>query len=163
MVSTLACPDTTPPTVAMTSPTNGSTVTGTVNASANATDNVGVTRVEFFRDGVSLGSDTSSPYSIALNTTTVANGSHTFGARAYDSAGNVGNATNVTVTVSNTTPPSSTGAVTQTIANGSTIADLINWRAVYDANGDKVEDDPGSIEFLIDGNQVLSEINPTLR
>ena len=55
-----------------TSPANGSTVTGTINASATATDNVGVTRVEFFRDGVSLGSDTSSPYSIAFNTTTIA-------------------------------------------------------------------------------------------
>ena len=109
MVSTLACSDTTPPTVAMTSPNNGSTVTGMLNASANATDNVGVTRVEFFRDGASLGSDTNSPYTVASNTTTFANGSHTFSARAYDSAGNVGNATNVTVTVSNTTtpPPSS--------------------------------------------------------
>ena len=137
MVSTLPCADTTAPTVTMTAPTNGSTVTGTINASANATDNVGVTRVEFFRDGVSLGSDTSSPYSIAFNTTTVANGSHTFGARAYDSAGNVGNATNVTVTVSNTAPPpSSSGAVKQTIANGSTISNLNNWRGVYDANGD---------------------------
>ena len=55
MVSTLPCPDTTAPTVTMTAPANGSTVTGTINASANATDNVGVTRVEFFRDGVSLG------------------------------------------------------------------------------------------------------------
>ena len=103
MVSTLPCADTTPPTVTMTSPTNGSTMTGTINASANATDNVGVTRVDFFRDGVSSGSDTSSPYTIPVNTTTIANGSHTFGARAYDTAGNVGNATNVTVTVSNTT------------------------------------------------------------
>ena len=56
-------------------------------------------------------------------------------------------------------PPSSTGAVTQTIANGSTIVGSHNWRAVYDANGDRVEDDPGSIQFLVDGNQVLSEIN----
>ena len=46
--------------------------TGTINASANATDNVGVTRVEIFRDGVSIGSDTSSPYSIAFNTATIA-------------------------------------------------------------------------------------------
>ena len=45
-------------------------------------------------------------------------------------------------------PPSSTGAVTQTIANGSTVSSLANWRAVYDANGDGIEDDPGSIQFL---------------
>ena len=35
--------------------------------------------------------------------------------------------------------------MTQTIANGSTVPNLVNWRAVYDANGDKVEDDPGTI------------------
>ena len=88
----------------MTAPTNGATVAGTINTSANATDNVGVTRVEFFRDGTVLGQDTTSPYSMSVNTTTVTNGSHTFGARAYDAAGNVGNATNVTATVSNTPP-----------------------------------------------------------
>ncbi len=104
MVSTLPCPDTTPPTVAITAPTNGSTMTGTVNASANATDNIGVARVDFFRDGVSSGSDTSAPYTIPVNTSTIANGSHTFSARAYDSAGNVGNSPSVTVAVSNTTP-----------------------------------------------------------
>ena len=36
----------------------------------------------------------------------------------------------------------------------------MNWHAVYDANGDKVEDDPGSVQFLVDGTQVLSELNP---
>jgi chitodextrinase len=54
-------------------------------------------------------------------------------------------------------PPSGTGVVTQTIANGSTIPDDVNWRAVYDGNGDGREDDPGRIEFRVDGNLVLSE------
>ncbi len=159
MVSTQPCTDTTPPTVTLTSPTSSSTITATVNTSANAADNVGVARVDFFRDGVSSGSDTSSPYTIPLDTTTIANGSHTLSARAYDSAGNVGNAAPVTVTVSNTTPPppSSTGTVTQTIANGSSIPGITNWRAVYDQNGDGTEDDPGKIEFRVDGNLVLSE------
>jgi hypothetical protein len=44
---------------------------------------------------------------MTANTTTIANGSHTFGARAYDAAGNIGNAQNATVTVSNTTTPPS--------------------------------------------------------
>jgi hypothetical protein len=50
------------------------------------------------------GQDTTSPYAASLNTTTVTNGAHTLGARAYDTAGNVGNATNAKVTVSNTAP-----------------------------------------------------------
>ena len=129
---------------------------GTLNATANATDNVGVTRVEFFRNGTSAGTDSSSPYAIAVNTTTIADGSHTFTARAYDSAGNVGTASNATVTVSNS--PSSTGSVRQTIANGATVSGVVNWRAVYDSNGDGSEDDPGRIEFRVDGNLVLNEL-----
>ena len=109
MVSTLPCADTTPPTVTLTAPTNGSTMTGTVNTSANATDNVGVTRVDFFRDGVSAGSDSTAPYTVQVSTTTIADGSHTFSARAYDSAGNIGNTSSVAVNVSNTAPSSSTG------------------------------------------------------
>lgn len=50
-------------------------------------------------------------------------------------------------------------SITQTIVNGSIIANITGWRAVYDANNDGVEDDPGSVRFLIDGTQVLSEIN----
>ena len=34
---------------------------------------------------------------------------------------------------------------------------------VYDKNGDKVEDDPGSIQFLVDGKLVLTEINAAVR
>lgn len=54
-------------------------------------------------------------------------------------------------------PPPATGSVTQTIADGSTITDIVNWQAVYDANGDGIEDDPGQIQFYIDGALVLTE------
>ncbi|HEX5585876.1 MAG TPA: fibronectin type III domain-containing protein, partial [Acidimicrobiia bacterium] len=83
--------------------------------------------------------------------------------RALTDAGTLLAKNTVTATVGNPTtppPPSSTGVVTQTIGNGSTIANVVGWRAVYDRNGDKVEDDPGKIEFYVDGKQVLSEINP---
>ena len=110
--------DTVAPTVAVTAPTNGATVSGTINATANATDAVGVTRVEFLRDGTVFGQDTTSPYSISVNTTTVTNGSHTFGARAYDAAGNIGNATNVTATVSNVAPTTGCAVSTANVPDG---------------------------------------------
>jgi bacterial leucyl aminopeptidase len=94
--------DTTPPTVAITAPSAGSTVTGTTTISANASDNVGVARVDFLVDGTVRGSDTTSPYSYAWDTTTTGNGSRTLVARAYDAAGNVGTSASVAVTVSNT-------------------------------------------------------------
>ena len=49
--------DTTPPTVSMTAPANGATVTGSVTVSANASDNVGVAGVQFLLDGAPLGTE----------------------------------------------------------------------------------------------------------
>jgi hypothetical protein len=94
--------DTTPPTVSMTAPANGATVSGTVTVSANASDNVAVANVQFLLDGANLGSaDSASPYSVSWDTTTASNGSHTLSATATDTSGNSATATAVTVTVSN--------------------------------------------------------------
>jgi hypothetical protein len=68
---------------------------------ASASDNVGVTRVELYRDGALIGTDTSSPYAFTWDTTTVSNGSHSLQTRAYDAAGNTGSSAVVNVTVSN--------------------------------------------------------------
>jgi hypothetical protein len=96
-------PDTTPPTVSITAPTNGSTVSGaSVAVSANASDNVGVAGVQFKLDGANLQSeDTSSPYSVTWDSTTATNGSHTLTAIARDATGNSTTATAVSVTVNN--------------------------------------------------------------
>ena len=68
--------DTTAPTVAVTAPAAGATVSGTVTVTANASDNVGVTSVQFTLDGAALGAaDTSAPYSTSWVTTTAAPGS----------------------------------------------------------------------------------------
>ena len=85
--------DTTSPSVTMSAPADGSTVSGTtVTVSATASDNVGVVGVQFKLDGTTnVGAeDTTSPYSIVWNTTTVSNGSHTLSAVARDAAGNTG-------------------------------------------------------------------------
>ena len=107
--------DTTPPTVTMTAPVDGATVTGAaVPVSADADDDVGVTSVQFLLDGAALDTpDTSSPYSTTWDSTTVADGSHTLSAQASDAAGNTTTANPVTVTVSNgggadMTPPTVT-------------------------------------------------------
>ena len=97
--------DNNPPTVSLTAPASGASVSGNVSVSATASDNVGVVGVQFKLDGANLGAeDTSSPYSVSWNTTTVSNGSHTLTAVARDATGNTMTATNVTVTVSNTAP-----------------------------------------------------------
>src|SRR5215467_1095287 len=74
-VSNAPPPDTTPPTVSITAPSNGATVSGAIAVSASASDNVGVAGVQFQLDGANLGAeDTSAPYSISWNTTGVAAG-----------------------------------------------------------------------------------------
>jgi hypothetical protein len=93
--------DTTAPTTSISSPTAGSTVSGTVTITAAASDNVGVTKVEIYVDGALRTTDTTSPYTWSWNTTTFANSSHTITAKAYDAAGNIGSAANVSVTVNN--------------------------------------------------------------
>jgi hypothetical protein len=96
--------DLTPPTVSITAPSGGATVTGTVTVTASASDNVAVVGVQFKRGGANLGAeDTTSPYSVSWNTAGVANGSHTLTAVARDAAGNSTTSAGVAVTVSNTT------------------------------------------------------------
>ena len=102
-------PDTEAPTVAMTDPANGSTVSGSVTVSATASDNVAVAGVQFQLNGANLGAeDTVAPYSINWNSVTVANGGYQLTALVRDAANNTTLSSVVNVTVENvadTTPP----------------------------------------------------------
>ncbi len=99
-------PAPTPPTVAITAPANNATVSGTQTVSANASDAVSVSGVQFKVDGVNFGSeDTAAPYSTSLDTKTLANGNHTLSAVARNNSNLTATAT-VTVNVNNVvTPP----------------------------------------------------------
>jgi hypothetical protein len=90
--------DTTPPTVSA----SVTGTSGTISLNATASDNVGVSNVEFRVDGVLRGSDSSAPYTLAFDSTTLSNGSHTLVARAVDAAGNSRDSTGVSFSVSNT-------------------------------------------------------------
>ncbi|WP_162250855.1 CehA/McbA family metallohydrolase [Pelomonas sp. Root1217] len=116
--------DTTPPT----GTASESGTAGTITLSATASDNVGVARVDFVVDGVVKGSDTSSPYSMTLDSTLLANGSHSLVARAYDAAGNSGASTAVAFSISNAsatlneTESNGTIATANVVANQTTIS-----------------------------------------
>jgi len=121
--------DITPPVTSITAPLNGATVSGTTSVTASATDNVGVTKVEFYLDGSLKSTDTTSPYSWSWDTTTTTNGSHSLTSKAYDAALNVGTSTTVNVTVSNGVPVNignwtltqANATLTYTIPAGTTI------------------------------------------
>jgi outer membrane protein assembly factor BamB len=99
-------PDGAAPQVSVTAPTGGTTVSGSISLSATASDNVGVVGVQFSVDGVNVGSeDTTFPYSVLWDSTTVGAGSHTITATARDAAGNRTTSTGIVITVDNSVPP----------------------------------------------------------
>ena len=81
---------------------------GTITFSATSTDNIGVTKVEFYVDNELKGTDTTSPYSMTLDSLTLTEGNHTLMGKAYDTAGNIGTSTSVAFTVNNTGPTPTT-------------------------------------------------------
>jgi glucose/arabinose dehydrogenase/chitodextrinase len=146
VVSAKTLADTTAPNVSLTAPANGATVSGTVNVTATASDNVGVVGVQFLLDGNNLGTeDTTAPYSVSWNTSTATNGAHVLTARARDAAGNstTSAARNVTVAAPDAVPP--TVAITSP-TNNAQVVDIVNVTA--DAS-----DNVGvaGVQFLVDG------------
>ncbi|ACN15734.1 putative alkaline serine protease (subtilase family protein) [Desulforapulum autotrophicum HRM2] len=93
--------DTIDPSVAITSPQNDTTVNGSLTVSVSATDEGGVDRVELHVNGELLSSDTTSPYTFSWDTYGYANSDHELMAVAYDTAGNAGWSSVITVTVAN--------------------------------------------------------------
>ncbi|MGB7680210.1 MAG: Ig-like domain-containing protein [Candidatus Acidiferrales bacterium] len=146
---------TTPPTVSITAPASGATVSGTVTVTASASASGGATiaSVQFQVDGTNVGSaDTSSPYSYSWNTTSATNASHTLTAVAKDSNGNTATSAGVKVTVNNvsTTPP--TVSITAP-ASGATVSGTVTVTATAAASGGATI---ASVQFQVDGSNVGS-------
>jgi chitinase len=100
--------DVIPPATSIASPSDSSTVSGIIDVLINASDNVGVNKVDLYTDGVLTGIRTSTPYRFSWDTTQGADGVHTLQSRACDAAGNIGDSALISVTVNNfpdVTPP----------------------------------------------------------
>ncbi|MEK6736440.1 MAG: S8 family serine peptidase, partial [Pseudomonadota bacterium] len=104
-VSNNATTDSQAPTISITSPTGGS-VSGTTSVNVSTSDNVSVTQVELYVNGVKVLTNTQSPFTFSWNTTNLTEGTYTLTTKAFDAAGNSGSSNTVSVTVSkDTTPP----------------------------------------------------------
>ena len=81
-------------------------VAGTVQVTAAASDDRGVSRVEFLADGLRFAEDPTAPYEASWNTLDAAapvhDGVHVLTTKAYDAAGQVATSAEVPVKVSNT-------------------------------------------------------------
>jgi len=98
-------PDTTPPSVQITSPAQGSVLSGTVQIAAQGSDNDAVDEIQIYVDGQMNWSGPGDTLAVNVDTTGLPDGSYQLQARAVDPAGNVGTSAVVSVTVSNAAPP----------------------------------------------------------
>lgn len=108
--TTTTTTDVTPPNVAITNPGNASKVSGTVNITGTASDNVGVTSISVTVNGALIGSGSGTTFNVAWNTANYADGVYTIQVVAKDAAGNTGSSA-VSVTKNTqviVNPPSAT-------------------------------------------------------
>jgi hypothetical protein len=154
-ISVTASNDTTAPTVSLTSPVAGASLTGDAVLVVSASDNVAVAGVQFLLDGANLGAEATGPgpsYTYSWNTVPVANGIHTVSARARDAAGNSTVAAAVSVTVANTDTTGPTVSVTSP-AGGATVAGTLSITAsATDVSG------VAGVQFLLDGANLGAEV-----
>jgi hypothetical protein len=145
-----------PPTVSITAPANGATVSGMVTTNASASDDTGVAGVQFKFNGSNLGAeDTVSPYSVTWDSRAISNGTYGLTAVARDVAGNVTTSSVINVTVNNggINPPS---VSVSSPVNGTTVSGgiILSATATDDKSGI-------FIHFKLDGADIGPEIATT--
>src|SRR5262249_27835871 len=123
------------PTVSISAPASGATVSSTVTVSATASSSVGIASVQFQLDGANVGSlDTTAPYSYSWNTTTVSNGTHVLDAIATDTSGNSTTSAGVSVKVSNNADTTAPTVSITAPTNGSTVSGTVTVTATASDN-----------------------------
>jgi len=145
--------DITAPTTFISSPVANATVSGVTTVTASASDNVGVKKVEFYVNGALKATDTTSAYAFSLDTTTVTNGVYALSTKAYDTAGNVGQSSAVTVTVNNPVPDTIAPSVSISApANNATVSGTVSVTAsASDIVG------VSRVEFYINGSLMVTD------
>ena len=142
------------PAVTITQPNTGqSFVAGsTINITASASDTDGtISLVEFFRNGIKIGEDSTAPYeSIWTNATT---GTYTLTAKATDNDNATTESAAVTVTVGTVTPPPTTGLPAR-ILNG-------YWHNFQNGSGLIKLRDVSTAWDVINVSFAVSKISPT--
>jgi hypothetical protein len=99
----------------------------TVNVSANASDDKGVSKVDFYIDSALKSTDSASPYNYSWNTSGLS-GTHTIYAKAYDTINQVTQSATITVTVGTAQDPyepNNTFAEAYSINSGTTYSSYI--------------------------------------
>ncbi len=142
-----------PPTIQSVTLQNGATLQGTVNITVTATDDIKVTKVEFYVNGVNQYTDTTAPFSYSWNTTSWSDGIYTLKIKVYDSD-NLSSEQTFTVFIDNVDSPPSVNIAS--LQNGTTVQGTINIQVT-------ASDDRGisKIELYIDNNLIYQQTSTT--
>ncbi len=139
-----------PPSVMITYPSDGITVSGSITISVDAYDNDCVSMVELYKDGSLYAVDNTAPFSFYWDTTNESNGCHTFVAKAYDASGNTGESNSVSVIYNEVVGDGILPIVCITKPrNGAKVSNNLKISA-------SASDESGisKVEFYIDGNLI---------
>ena len=142
-----------PPSISISSPSNGSTVSGSISVSGTASDGLTISSVQVSVDGgtFSNASGTTS-WSFPLNTNSLSNGAHTLVAKVSDSGGNSASSSLVDITVNNasTSTDCTLYASPSGGGNGTSSSSPLTFSAAASAT------QPGSVVCLLGGTYNLS-------
>lgn len=141
--------DTAAPTVTLTAPLDGATLTGTASLAATAADDIGVASVSFRVDGNEVASDASSPYEASWDTTTAINGNYRISAVAIDAAGNEAEVS-ATAVVENEGGPSSDAIRIINPVDGASICGRVTVEAAVSLDG-------ATVIYALDGTDVATD------
>lgn len=152
--------DTTPPTVAVTAPAAGGTVSGVYTLKVDASDNVRVAGVQYQVDGANLGPEvTSAPFTQTWYSSGGLNGTHKLRAIARDPSGNKTTSQEITFTLTGARPnPNGGDATPPTVAiinplSGQTVSGTVTLKVNAGDNVGVV-----GVQYLIDGANIGGEV-----
>ena len=149
-------PDIVPPTVVMYEPAANQSISGTVNISVIATDDVGINRVEFYRNYELESTITSFPYSYEWNSTIIEDDTeHTWYAKAYDTSENYSQTQPLAVIVNNDDNESPSGFFLYPYA-GQTVDSIV---VIQVSASDNIE--ISHVEFFMDGSSLGTNSDST--
>jgi hypothetical protein len=137
--------------VTLTAPANNSTVANGASFTANATasDNVGVSKVDFYIGNTLSATDSSSPYSSSISTTGISPGAYQVRAVAFDAANNQTTSNSVTITLS--PPPADTTAPSVNVT-APTASQTVSGTISVTATATDTQSSITSVSFYLDGS-----------
>src|ERR1700731_2085202 len=143
------------PTVAITSPASGASVSGTISVSGTASDTVSISSVQVAVDGGSYANASgTSNWTFGLNTASLSNGAHSLSAKTTDAAGISATSSPLSLTVNNGTTASDCTLFASPSGNDANSGSSASSPKTF--TGAAAVTQPGSVVCLLGGTYNLN-------